>query len=379
MPLASEHGGGWNRWTRGEAAGGAEEARVGALACVLGAGAGAAAAASGVAALEAATLALAAAALVAAVGSLVVLRAGRGRGERLEAALLELSERGRSPEGPGRADPRVLFLDGEIGTERLRIERRRPRPLDVDQAVAHERALALRTLPAARPLRGSLRVYREPTEEAREAFRDQVDRYAESLRASLLGHEAYRRERALLVAAPLRVENRGQRPARDLVVRLAFPQPFEVAPALPAPPTIPRRPTFHAKRAALSALLGGAPDGVSPERPGPVGLHAAAVDTVRSCPGDRGGSTVVEIEIGSIRPGGRADLARAERWLLRLPRPGVFRIGWEVEATDLDEPARGELVLEVVDHFDDTPIRSVKELLAEESAAGVQPVARLGS
>jgi hypothetical protein len=57
--------------------------------------------------------------------------------------------------------------------------------------------------------------------------------------------------------------------------------------------------------------------------------------------------------------------------MLGPPAATSRRIGiaWEVLGDELAESARGELRLEVVDLFDFTPIRSVKELLCED---GVQ-------
>jgi hypothetical protein len=329
-------------------------------------------------AIEAATFAFAAVAAFAALAILRVVRATGGRQQGIMRAVAELEQVQRrllADAVSEQPSPTVLFLvDGNAGVERARLDRIRPRPLDLEQVIAHERTLALKTLPPAKaPLPGALRIYREPSEEDREGFREQVARYAATLREALEAYDAYRAERALLVRGRFRFENQSRRSAYDLTVRAYFPDPFGIVRAAPVPPALPRRPTFHAKRAGLAALVGGdhrrnaAPDQVVPASERSVSRVLGNV----SRPRYRQGSAVVEVGVERLQQSVPADMADEDCWVLRLPRPGAYRIPWEISGADFDEPVRGELWLEVTERLDDMPIRSVKELVAEEQAAAL--------
>jgi hypothetical protein len=322
---------------------------------------------------EAATFALA---LVGAFAGLSALFGLRARDRRDEQAAREPAEpaelRRRSPADAVERMPelRVSFLDGDEGVQRVRIVRRRPRPLDVEQTVAFEQALALRTLPSAKaPVAGSLEIYRRPSDRDREAFREKVAAYTESMREALERYEAYRQERASLVGGRFRLENQGRRSAHGVKVRAYFPDPFEAVGRPLERPGLPPRPTFHGRRAGLAALLGGDPRRAgAPETP----VQERAVVAARgggavSRPSYRAGSALVEVRVEELRPSVPADMDEGAGWVLRLPRPGEYRIAWEACCEELAEPARGELELEVVELVDDTPIRSIKELLAEEA------------
>jgi hypothetical protein len=191
-----------------------------------------------------------------------------------------------------------------------------------------------------------------------------VEEYAARLRAALERYDAYRREQALLVRGRFRFENHGGGPAHNVTVRVSFPDPFEVAPQQEPPPALPARPTFRARRAALAALLGH--EARAPGRPQP--------SAARPGPGEAGnvsrpsysrGSATVEVRVETLRPSRPADMDEEAGWVLRLPRAGEHRLEWEAAGDGLAEPARGELRLEVVDLLDDTPIRSVRELLED--------------
>jgi len=329
---------------------------------------------------EAGTFALAAVAAFAAVASLLAVRARERRQNEIAADLRLLVERQRlalADATAERPEPTVLFLHQNAGVQRLRIERRHPRPLDVDQTVDHERTLALRTLPSVRtPLVGSLKIYREPSEHDRDRFREQVETYAAGLREALEQYDAHRRERALRVSGRFRVENLSRRAGHHLTVRAYFPDPFEVVRGEPDRPAIPRRPTFHGKRAGLTALLGGetrlpAESDLS-LRPRPVSRGSGNV----SRPVYRDGSAIVEVGVERLSHSRPADMAEEDRWILRLGRPGVYPIRWEILGDELQEPVRGELWLEVVELLDDTPIRSVKELLGENDPAAQESGSR---
>jgi hypothetical protein len=320
--------------------------------------------------LTSATFALALGAALGAAGAILETRAGRRSGEALALRVEELADlqrRAREDAAGGRPEPRVLFLEGEAGVTSLRVERRRPRPLDLEETVAHERTLALRTLPPAKAaLPGSLRIYREPTEGDRTGFREQVEQYAAELRAALEQYDAYRQERALLVGGRFRFENDGGAPAHNVTVRVVFPDPFEVAGEPVRPPELPARPTFRARRAALAALLGheargpaGSRPHASPPRAGPV--QAGNV----SRPSYARGSATVEVRVETLRVTRPADMEEQAGWVLRLPRAGSYALLWEATGDELAEPVRGELRLVVVDLLDDTPIRSIGELVAE--------------
>ncbi len=332
---------------------------------------------AGRAGFEAATFGLA---VGGAVAGLSALRASHIRDRRLEQVARELAElteaqrRTLADAAERRPQLAVLFLNGNAGVERARVVRKQPRPLDIEQTVAFERALALRTLPPAKaPLAGSLEVYRKPTEHDRETFRKTVEAYGESLQEALERYDAYLRERAGLVSGRFRLENRGRRSAHDVTVRVSFPGPFETAGPLLARPGLPQRPTFRSKRAALAALMGGdarraAGSEVSITPMG--GVEPRARGAV-SRPSYRPGSALVEVDVDALQPSSSADMDEEAAWILRLPRPGEYVIEWEAMCEELVEPVRGELRLEVVDLFDGTPIRSIKELLdADGQAAG---------
>jgi hypothetical protein len=322
--------------------------------------------------VAAATLAFAVVAAFAGLTTVVGLRDRDRRDERLARELNELLELQRgllADTAVGKPEPEVLFLRGNAGVQRARITRRRPRPLDIEQTVAHERTLALRTLPPAKtPLAGSVKIYREPTEHDRTAFREKVERYTASLGLVLEEYDTYRKERALRVRGRFRIENHGPRTAHNLTVRAYFPDAFQVVRESLERPVLPARPTFRGRRAGLAALLGGhaqpaappdaptpAPDAIAPHTGGNV-----------SPPRYRLGSSTVEVSVEKLQHSVPADMEEEACWILRLPRPGEYRITWEVVGDELAESARGELRLEVVDLFDDTPIRSVKELLSED-------------
>jgi hypothetical protein len=215
---------------------------------------------------EAGTFALAAVAAFAGVAALTGTARRDRHDEQIARDLRELAEiqrlaltgsDGRKPE------PKALLLvHGDEGVQSASIERRRPRPLDIEETVAHERTLALRTLPPARGEAvdrtiGSLKIHRQPSEEDRSAFRRKVESYAANLREALEEYDAYRKERALLVSGRFRLENHG--PARNVTLVAHFPDPFEIIRKRPGRPVIPTRPLFHQDRTRLSALLGGDP------------------------------------------------------------------------------------------------------------------------
>ena len=237
------------------------------------------------------------------------------------------------------------------------------------QTIAHERTLALRTLPPAKaPLAGTLKIYRDPTEHDRNAFREQVERYAASLHEALEEYDAYRKERALLVSGRFRFENGSDTAAHNVTVRAYFPDPFEVVGRAPWAPAIPRRPAFRGRRAGLTALLGGEARGPAGS-PGSVHARESGVSRAAgnvSRPRYLEGSAIVEVSVESLRRSLPADMADDDRWILRLPRPGEYRIRWEATSAELDDPVEGELRIEVVELLDATPICSVKELLSED-------------
>jgi hypothetical protein len=327
-------------------------------------------------AIEAGTFAFAAVAAFAALALLLGARARDRRTESMARALDELADvqrRAVAEADAERPEPSLLLLVREnTGVQRARIEQMRPRPLDIEQAVAHERTLALRTLPPVKtPIAGSLKIYREPSEHDRNGFRDQVARYAASLRETLERYDTYRAERALLVRGRFRFENQSRRTAHNVTVRAYFPDPFEIVREALEPPALPKRPTFHAKRAGLAALVGGDSRRNTPPEASIRSREGTAPRVVGnvSRPRYRQGSAIVEVSVGRLQQSLPADMAEEDCWVLRLPRSGEYRIPWEIASDDLEEPARGELWLEVVERLDDTPIRSVKELLEEEEAA----------
>jgi hypothetical protein len=324
----------------------------------------------------AATLGLAAVAATAGLGALLELGARARRDARIEARLEELAGQQRrllAETTVGKPEPTVLFLvDESTAAAHLRIERRRPRPLDLEQTVDHERLLALRTLPSAQtPLAGSLHVYRGPTDHDRSVFREQVERYAAELREALSEYDLFRQERALLVRGRFRFENRGRRTVHNVVVRVSFPHPFAVVEEAHDRPALPRRPTFQTKRAALAALLGGDPRSVpSEQQPPPSGQASRRLSVDVSPPRYRHGSADLEVSVERLPPSLAVDMPEEDRWVLRLPRSGEYRIPWTMVGDELEEPVRGELRLTVAELLDDTPIRSIKELLDEDGAAG---------
>jgi hypothetical protein len=341
---------------------------------------------------EAGTFALAAVAALAGVAALVGTRRLGRREEQMARDLRELAEMqrlaiagadGRKP------DPKVLLLiQGGEGVQTARIERRRPRPLDIEETVAHERTLALRTLPQAKGqvvdrAIGSLKIHREPSEENRDHFRRKVESYATNLREALEEYDAYRKERVLLVSGRFRFENHGRGPARNVTVVAHFPDPFEINSGRPGRPVIPTRPLFHRDRTRLSALLGGDPrlavqDDASIASQDPsVPPFAGNV----SRPRYREGSAIVEVGVERLQQSQPTDMDEEASWTLRLATPGEYRIPWEIHCDELEEPARGELRLEVVELIDYTPIRSVKELLAEDASAtqGARDEAEFGT
>jgi hypothetical protein len=347
-------------------------ARASALTAVLAAGL-APAYGAGRGGFEAAAFALALVGAVAGASALLAVRARDRRVEQIARELAELAESQRrtlSDAAERKPELRVLFLNGHAGVSRARIVRRRPRPLDIEHTVAFERALALRTLPSAKlPLSGSLEVYRRPTEHDREAFRETVEAYAEALRDALTRHDAYRKERATLVSGRFRFENNGRRSAHNMTVSAHFPDPFEAAGHLLGPPAFPARPTFHGRRAALAALLGGeARRARTTATSTPARAAAGRLTGGVSRPTYRPGSALVEVGVDELPPSATADMHEGAGWVLRLTRPGEYRIGWEAACEELAEPARGELHLEVEDVTDDTPIRSLRELFAEADA-----------
>ncbi len=322
---------------------------------------------------EAATLALAAGAAFAASAALLRGRERDRHLERLGADLDELAEAHRLTLAgitARKPEPIVLFAHEGGGVERIRVARQRPRPLDIAQTIAHERTLALRTLPAAKaPLAGTLKIYRDPTEHDRDAFREQVERYAANLHEALEEYDAYRKERALLVSGRFRFENGSDTAAHNVTVRAYFPDPFEVVRRAPWAPAIPRRPAFRGRRAGLTALLGGEARGSVHARESGVSRAAGNVSRPRYLEG----SAIVEVSVESLRRSAPADMADDDRWILRLPRPGEYRIRWEATSAELDDPVEGELRIEVVELLDATPICSVKELLSEDGLGPSYP------
>jgi hypothetical protein len=325
--------------------------------------------------LQAATFALSA---VAAFAGVAALRGNRrrdrdeGQATRDLRELVEIQQQRLTDAEERQPDPEVLFLIQGEGVRSGRIERRRPRSLDIEDVVAHERTLALRTLPdVVAPVGegavGSLNLHRQPSEQSRNDFREKVDGYASSLRKALEQYDAYRKERALLVNGRFRFQNRGRRPAHHVTVLARFPDPFEVVRDWPERPVIPMRPAFHRDRTRLSALMGGDPRAGVPDSASSASRESVASDGNVASPKYRQGSTTVEVEVGRLPHSHSVDMEDWACWTLRLPTPGTYRILWELHAEELREPAHGELDLEVVELFDDAPIRSIKELLDEDA------------
>jgi hypothetical protein len=329
---------------------------------------------------ETGSFALAAVAAFAATAALLGIRRRDRRDEQIARDLRELAEIQRLAlaDADGRKpDPKALLLiHGKQGVQSARIERRRPRRLDIEETVAHERTLALRTLPPAKAQAvdraiGSLKIHREPSEENRNAFRRKVEIYAANLREALEEYDAYRKDRAQLVSGRFRFENHGRGPARNVTVVAHFPDPFEIIREWPGRPVIPMRPLFHRDRTRLSALLGGDPRSAVLDD-GPIASRDPIVsgsDGNVSQPRYREGSAIVEVGVERLQHSQPTDMDEEDCWTLRLPRPGEYRIPWEIHSDELEEPSRGELRLEVVELIDYTPIRSVKELLSEDAAA----------
>jgi hypothetical protein len=236
--------------------------------------------------------------VVAAFAGLTAVVGVRARDRRIEQLARDLDElvetqRGALAGAAEGLEPEVLFLHDHAGVQRARVARRQPRPLDIEQTVAHERTLALRTLPPAKtPLSGSLKIYREPTEHDRAAFREKVERYAASLHQALLEYDTYRKEHALRVRGRFRVENHGRRTVHNVIVRAYFPDAFEVVRGSLERPVLPARPTFRGRRAGLATLLGGgaqpAPPPDAPTLGDPRSFPAtAAMSRVRATGWDR--------------------------------------------------------------------------------------------
>jgi hypothetical protein len=326
--------------------------------------------------LEVATLTLSA---VAAFASLIALgrtrRADRDQGEAMRELreLVEIERQRFAETDERKPNPEVLLLDSEgEGVRRCRIERQRPRPLDIEEILAHERTLALRTLPAVQTQAsertvGSIELYRRPSEKSRNEFRETVENYASSLREALAQYDAYRRERALLVSGRFRFVNHGRGGTRRVTVLARFPEPFAVVSDWPDRPVIPMRPVFHRDRTRLSALMGG-----DPRAGGSASIPSREPAISRSDrnvapPTYREGSATVEVRLDRLPESHLIDMEEDTAWTLRLPTPGVYRVLWEFHADELREPARGALELEVVELLDDVPIRSVKELIDEDA------------
>jgi hypothetical protein len=311
--------------------------------------------------LEAGTFALAA---VAAFAGMAALVANRRR------------DRHAGADRPKPAPKALLLIHGDEGVQSARIERHRPRPLDIAETVAHERTLALRTLPTVTAQTGeraigSLNIHREPSEQSLSDFRQKVEIYASKLRAALEQYDAYRKDRALLVSGRFRFENHGRDPARNLTFAAHFPEPFEVVKAWPEPPMIPTRPLFHRDRTRLAALLGGDPRSAASNNASIASRESRVSRSGGNVgwPSYRDGSATVEVRIESLQHSQPTDMEEQACWTLRLPTTGAYRIAWEIHTDDLVEPARGELQLEVVELIDPTPIRSIKELLNEDASA----------
>ncbi len=327
----------------------------------------------GASAFDAVTFAFALVGALAGVWALIRLEARGRRDDRLARDLGELTaaqSRMLADAAERRPRLRVLLLADNRGHERARIVRQRPRPLDIEQTVAFERSLALRTLPSAKtPLTGSLEAYRKPTERDREAFRDRVEEYADTLREALTRFDAYRTDSALLVRGRFRFENSGRRSAHNVAVKAHFPDPFEAVTERLERPPLPLRPTFRGKRTALATLLGadqrrGAPGPTIPSRDPPSAASIGGVSNPTYGPG----SALVEIGVESLPSSSPVDMDDEAGWVLRLSEPGTYRIRWDATCDELAGPERGELELEVVDLFDHAPIRSIDELLADLDA-----------
>ena len=330
--------------------------------------------------LAVATFALSAVAAVAGLAALGGVR----RANREQSELHELvgDERPRlaNINGP-KPDPHVLLLDhqGE-GVLRFRIERRRPRAIDLEDILAHERALALRTLPAVQARAGertvgSIELHRRASEESRTEFRETVGTYASTLREALVQYDAYRRERALLVSGRFGFVNNGSGAARNVTVFARFPEPFEVVRDSLARPVIPMRPSFHRDRTRLSALMGGDPRAdVAASIPSRPATSRSDRKVALRTYGEE--SPTVEVRLDRLPESGSIEMEEDACWWLRLPTPGTYRVLWELHADELQHPAHGAVELEVVDLLDDIPIRSIKELIEEEARGTVDDIPR---
>lgn len=330
------------------------------------------------------TLALTfAAAFGAAVGA-VAAGLGNRSSERMARdvrRLAELTETSIEEARAQRPDPSVLFVADESGspTRSILIERKRLlRDFDVEAIVTAERERALATIPEPKPeshkspwLAGTSEIARlaeqfsaayaptgPATNEERASFTEEVDGYVEELQQWLAEYAEWRRQTELMVVLPLRFENRGRVPARDLRVQLTFPDAFEPIERRPSVSEPPEAPTFR-RRSPRTDFLGSY---------GRLTTPVSRLDLSHfqhgnvSPPRYRKGSVIVEIEIDKLLhriPDDNAD----DPIKLLVERDGHDSVTWEIYAENVAEPTTGELMVRIeTDAEEGPPIMSLGDL-----------------
>lgn len=298
--------------------------------------------------------------------------------------LAELTESSIEEARALRPRPLLRFLVGEDREpvdSALLVRSLLRREIDLERILTDERERALETLPDIRNLEtwagdhyvssvvrfaalaSSLGVG-PVTEAERSEFESRVDEYVDSLRAWIGEYLDWRDTISQLFVTDLQFENRGRVPARDLVVQLRSPEPFEAWENPPDSPERPTRPRFE-RRSPFDILGMSTPALRIPEIAGD--FHLPSIEGNVSNPRYRDGSVVVELDVGKLLHGVPEETD--DPLVLRVPDDGDYVVTWQIHAENLEEPASGELALVVeTEPIDGPPISSLSELLATDPA-----------
>ena len=273
--------------------------------------------------------------------------------------------------------PLVHFLAGDEASpadDALLVRSHLEREIDREEILANERQRAMGTVPresgrdsilGESVTRSFARLAGEIglgpiTEEEISEFEGLVDSYIKKLTQWLDEYLEWNRSMEKLFVTHLQFENRGRVPADNLVVQLNFPDSFASWEDPPDRPERPKAPRF--KRRTYADMFG-MPD---------LGLRTALMPQVQmpylpsiegnvSSPRYRDGSVIVEFEIDKLLHGIPENTE--EPAILSAAEDGEFRIPWQIHAENLQEPARGELQLQIrTDRIEGPPIRSLAEL-----------------
>jgi hypothetical protein len=265
----------------------------------------------------------------------------------------------------------ALVAGGDPETHVI-VTRYKPPEVDVEAIVASERAAALATLQpiadnptaasgdmaAAREVGGMLAAvaslytfarafgpqFLPVTQADHDEFAKRVESYAAELRAFIPRWIGYLEAKLTVITLEAFLKNVGGAPAEDARTVLHFPDPCGAAQTPPDPHGPPGRPRFKPRKnpdrpfRGLSDL-----SGLQLHTPTPYRYELPNIHINRNGPFYESGSLNVRFDY-TVR---QHDPVTTDSFVVGVPGPDVFDVGWRITAKNLPRPEEGVVTLDV--------------------------------